>query len=136
MAAPDSNLSQRQSTSHLPSPLRNLARGLWIILVGWALAQFILGIPASYEKASRLTPETVQWLTQNNLPQSFAPNALLAVDCATMLFFSSVALFLFWRRSDDWIAMLVALLFVLTAAIYTSPTTDAPIPIWLAAIPI
>jgi tRNA A-37 threonylcarbamoyl transferase component Bud32 len=47
-----------------------------------------------------------------------------------------MALFLFWRRSDDWVALLVALLFVLTAAIYSSPIIDAPVPLWLVAIPI
>jgi hypothetical protein len=106
------------------------------VIVGLTLTLFVIGIPGSYAKASRLTPEIHQWLAQNNLPENFPPDALLTVDVATMVFFTSVALFLFWRRSDDAVALLVALLFVLTAGIYSSPITDAPVPIWLAALPI
>jgi hypothetical protein len=114
----------------------NAVRGVWVAIVGLTILLFVLGIPASYAKALRLTPDLEIWLAQSALPQTFPAVALISLDIATFAFFTSVALFLFWRRSDDWIALLVALLFVLTAGIYSSPITDSPVPIWLAAIPI
>lgn len=125
-----------QTTTRLTSPLTNVARGLWLAIVGLTVTLFALGIPVSYAKASRLTPEITAWLAQAHLPASFPPAALIGLDIASFAFFTGMALFLFWRRSNDWMALLVALLFVLTAGIYSSPITDAPVPIWLAAIPI
>ncbi len=125
-----------QTSARLPAPWTMAARAVWVALVGLTITLFILGAPTSYEKASRLTPDLEAWLHQTGLPLSFPPIALLGVDALTMFFFTSVALFLFWRRSDDWVALLVALLFVLTAGIYSSPIGDAPAPTWLLAIPI
>src|SRR5512138_78055 len=114
-----------QTTTQLTSPFTQIARAAWIALVGLTIALFASGIPTSYAKASRLTPEVTAWLAQTGLPASFPPMALISLDIASFAFFGAMALFLFWRRSNDWVALLVALLFVLTAAIYSSPITDA-----------
>jgi hypothetical protein len=135
MNAPTSPSSQPTLT-RLPDRWRNPVRLIWLAFVGLTVALFVMGIPISYAKALRLTPALRGWLAASSLPLDFPANALIGLDIATFAFFTAMALLLFWRKSEDWIALLVALLFVTTAGIYSSPINDAPVPLWLAALPI
>src|SRR5258708_17676867 len=50
-----------------------------------------------------------------------------------MLGFSGIGLLLFWRRSDDWLAMFVGMMLILTGLIHTDPPTNYVMPLWVIA---
>lgn len=50
------------------------------------------------------------------------------------MFFSAIAIFIVTRRSNDWMVMLVSLTLVGTATLYTGPSSEASVPLWLIAI--
>lgn len=110
-----------------------LARLAWGLLAAAILATFFAGVPQSYRHALVVSPETADSLAQLGLPPQFPAVYLVTVDIATLLGFTAVAALLFWRRSDDWLALYVGLMLMLTALIYTDPAYSAAVPIaWLA----
>ena len=110
-----------------------LVRWAWAVLAVGILATFFAGVPVSYSRALVVSPETAAALSRLGLPPQFPAVYLVAVDIATMLGFTGVAVLLFWRRSDDWLALYVGLLLMLTALIYTDPAYNAAVPVaWLA----
>lgn len=98
------------------------------------LALFVTGIPASYRTARVLRPETVAGLEHLGVPTGLPAAYLTILDTVTMLGFAGIAVLVFARRSDDWIAMLMALTLVLTAMLYTAPAFEAPAPVPLVAM--
>ena len=110
------------------------ARAAWVALVVTVLALFVTGIPASYRTARVLRPETVAGLQHLGVPTGFPAAYLTILDTVTMLGFAGIAVLVFARRSDDWIAMLMALTLVLTAMLYTAPAFEAPAPVPLVAM--
>ena len=110
------------------------ARAAWIALVATVLALFVTGIPASYRMALVLRPETVAGLEHLGIPTGLPAVYLTILDTVTMLGFAGIAVLIFARRSDDWIAMLMALTLVLTAMLYTGPAFEAPAPVWLVGM--
>jgi hypothetical protein len=85
------------------------ARAVWVALVATVLALFITGIPASYRTAHVLRPETVAGLERLGVPTGLPATYLTVLDTVTMLGFAGIAVLILARRSDDWIAMLMAL---------------------------
>jgi hypothetical protein len=110
------------------------ARAAWVALVATVLALFVTGIPASYRTARVLRPETVAGLEHLGVPTGLPAAYLTILDTVTMLGFAGIAVLIFARRSDDWIAMLMALTLVLTAMLYTAPAFEAPAPVPLVAM--
>jgi len=110
------------------------ARAAWVALVATVLALFVTGIPASYRTARVLRPETVAGLEHLGVPTGLPAAYLTILDTVTMLGFAGIAVLIFARRSDDWIAMLMALTLVLTAMLYTAPAFEAPAPVLLVAM--
>ena len=110
------------------------ARAAWVALVVTVLALFVTGIPASYRTARVLRPETVAGLQHLGVPTGFPAAYLTILDTVTMLGFAGIAVLVFARRSDDWMAMLMALTLVLTAMLYTAPAFEAPAPVPLVAM--
>ena len=110
------------------------ARAAWVALVATVLALFVTGIPASYRTARILRPETVAGLEHLGVPTGLPAAYLTILDTVTMLGFAGIAVLIFARRSDDWIAMLMALTLVLTAMLYTAPAFEAPAPVPLVAM--
>ncbi|HYT25460.1 MAG TPA: hypothetical protein VEP73_03125 [Actinomycetota bacterium] len=111
-----------------------LARAGWVAVVGLVLVLFVAGVPGSHARARVLRPETLAGLDRLGIPAG-APAAYLTVlDVVTMLGFTAIAALIFVRRSDDWIAMLMALTLVLTAMLYTAPVFEASVPPVLIAM--
>jgi hypothetical protein len=92
-----------------------LAVGVYVtgLVVQYDLAQQICTAPAEVcDQSAQLTPEGVQTLQQLGLSLRF--NAVFATvrTLAWALVSWSVAALIFWRKSDDWMALLVALFLV------------------------
>lgn len=99
------------------------ARTAWLAIVALTVLLYLLSIPISFAQSqavcttppcdpSQLSPSVVQQLQQEGLSPSFLAVYYAATDVIFELVFLSVALVIFWRKSDDWMAMLVALMLV------------------------
>jgi hypothetical protein len=88
------------------------------VVVVWILATFAWSLPSQLyvfqhpsARSTELAPDVVAALNQMGIP--LAAYAWLAVVSGSlvMLVATALALLLFWRRGDDWMVLLVALLF-------------------------
>jgi hypothetical protein len=139
MASERTVLAQGTNTQ-IASPTRlsgrplTIARLLWLGLTLLILATFAVGIPGSYAKALHISLETQAELAQHGLAPEFPAIFLVTVDTLTMLGFTAIAVLLFWRRSDDWMALFVGQFLMLTAMIYTDPASNQVMPLWVVAV--
>ena len=103
-----------------------LARVVWVAVVVFTLSIFLLSLPAYFAQLQtvcagdtciyaygQLTPGTAQALQNLSLSTGGYAVSILALAIASALVFFGVACVLFWRRSDDWMAMFVSLFFVI-----------------------
>lgn len=112
-----------------------LARAVWLAIVLLTVSLYLLSVPISYTKAltictaadcdaSQLTPKAIVELQQLGLP----PNFLAAYFTFTNVFLVAVsvgvALVIFRRRSDDWLALLGSLMLVTFAIATFSGSLD------------
>ena len=108
-----------------------VARTIWLVVIGLALLVFAGGVPAGFHSALPITGATRAALTEAGLSPRFPAFFFITTDIAAISAFSLIAVLLFWCRSDDWMAMFVGVLLVLTALLYTHPAANAPVPVWL-----
>jgi len=97
-----------------------------VAVVVFTLSIFIASLPAYFAQLQtvcagdtciyaygQLTPGTAQALQNLGLSTGGYAVSILALAIASALVFFGVACVLFWRRSDDWMAMFVSLFFVI-----------------------
>ncbi len=122
-----------------------LARGIWVALFGFSLTVFFADLAAYFAQLQivcggsaciigQLTPTSVLALQQVGLTvQSYA---LFSVALSVIFVFvwSAVGAFIAWRKSKDWMALLVAILLVTTGVSGQSlPLIFHPTPAFLAS---
>ncbi len=108
-------------------------RAAWLAATTLVLAIFLAGTPAALAIARTLSPETEASLRALGVPAGLPAAYLIAIDTLAMLFFATVAVLLVWQRPNERMARLSALMLLLTAALYTAPIYEAPVPLWLKA---
>jgi hypothetical protein len=104
-----------------------IARVLWLALVHPSLGLLVASIPAYYQQLQRGCVDTLTCSVSGALPtqmqQSLSTIGLSASGYATLLtiFFVVIAaiwygvgFLIFWRRSDDWLALLTALFLIMS----------------------
>ncbi len=136
---------ERHSSARLHGRWLLLARGLWITLVVLTLAIFFASLPVYVAQLQtpcagsacqylQLTPEQAETLKGIGLsPGDYAAYAL-ALTLASVVVCLVVSTLIVWRRSDDRMAMLVALLLVtLGPVIATSSLSASSSPWWIPA---
>ena len=103
-----------------------LARIVWVAVVVFTLSIFMLSLPAYFAQLQtvcvgdtcvyaygQLTSGTAQALQNLGLSTGGYAVSVLALAIASALVFFGVACALFWRRSDDWMALFVSLFLVI-----------------------
>jgi tRNA A-37 threonylcarbamoyl transferase component Bud32 len=103
-----------------------IARVVWLAVVGLLTVTFVAGLPQTYNDMLNMQPGTSAALQNAGLPQTFPALFMTTIDSLMMFSFLAICGLLFWRRSDDWMAMYTSLMLVLTAGIYTVPIYGAP----------
>lgn len=93
-------------------------RGAWVLVVAWILATFTLSLPAqlhTFEHPSihstELAPGAVAALHRLGISLDAYAWTAVGLGSLIMLVATALALVLFWRRGDDWMVLLVSLLF-------------------------
>jgi hypothetical protein len=115
---------QGTQATQLSGRILALARAGWVGLVllalglfGWAMPiryRYLLGAAAGVGGPSGLLEaEEIRVLTELGLSLHFYVLYDVVLEVAPMLLFIAIAFIIFWRRSDDWMAMLVALMIIL-----------------------
>src|SRR6185437_4058176 len=119
-----------------------IARVVWVLVFVAMLAAFFIQIPYYLAFMSRACPDTCGFTTQQetalaSIGISLDVFAWIALSCTLVISLISVvlALILFWRRSNDWMAMLVALFLVGYPIMNNGTTgnlpTDIPPSLWV-----
>ena len=102
------------------------ARAAWIAVVVSAMALFFVSIPAQYERLAALDspglePATVRANLQAlGISVDFYATYLLCTSVASALVWAAVGVIIFWRRSEDRIALFTSLCLILFGA-FTLP---------------
>ena len=94
-----------------------LARVAWVALTAIVIGFHVAGIPYLYARQigsffGRLTPEQVRDFKNLGLTPEFYAAYAVAVPVGTMLVFTTIATVIFWRRSEDRMALFSAFMFV------------------------
>jgi hypothetical protein len=122
-------MKQAEIGSRAGSPIRLrgrklfLARVVWIAVVVIAMVPFVVGVPADYAHyrtvcsdsecgAWRLDPEGVSAVENLGLSVSFYAVYNVALDIVQTLGFWVLGAFIFWKKSDDFMALFVSLMLV------------------------
>jgi hypothetical protein len=115
------------SRAGLPIRLRGrklfLARVVWIAVAVIAMVPFVVGVPADYAHyrtvcpdsecgAWRLEPEAVSAVENLGLSVSFYAVYNVALDIVQTLGFWILGAFIFWKKSDDFMALFVSVMLV------------------------
>ena len=120
-----SNSLRSTEGAHLHGRRLVLARVVWAAVVVFTLSIFMLSLPAYFAQLQtvcvgatcvyaygQLTPGTAQALQNLGLSTGGYAVSVLALAIASVLVSFGVAALIFWRRSDDWMAMFVSLFLV------------------------
>jgi hypothetical protein len=118
-----------------------LARVAWVVVAGTALAIVVFSIPSSYEyyssvcttasemcyewavgEVGQITPEGVRALQDAGLSVRFYAISNVVIDKVFQLVWFAVGALIFWRRSDDRMALLTSLVLVTFGPITVDPT--------------
>lgn len=115
-AAPPSTqrLDDRVSTSthtRLRGSSLLAARVAWFAIVGIAVALLIYAISPQYHRL-RTDPETLQSLGQTGMSPQFHATLHMGLNVLYLAVFILTGIVIFWRRSDDWMAIFTSIMLV------------------------
>src|SRR6266516_510673 len=118
-----------------------LARFVWFILVALALVVFVASLPVYISQlqsvcydaecaSGQLTPQTLVALRNLGFTIGFYTSIRSALTIISVLVWFGVAGVLVWRKSNDWMALLVALMMVLLGTDVTLNTVAGSHSVW------
>ena len=119
--------TRNTADTHLNRRWLILARIAWVVVVVLSLAVSIADIPLEFARlhiacvgsscsGQQLTAGIVQELHHMNLSVDFYAACFVILDFGFYFVWVVVAVVIFWRKSNDWMALLVALFLVLFPA--------------------
>ena len=123
-----------------------LARSAWGIIAAMALVLWVADIPPGYAQYLTVctqslcqnqlaTPDMVQALHSAGLSLQFYALYLTTLSVVSVLFFFAIGIIIAWRKSDDWMALLVSLTLIILGTVNNTdyqqlasnyPTTRLP----------
>jgi tRNA A-37 threonylcarbamoyl transferase component Bud32 len=117
--------------NQLPRHYGGVAKAIWIslFLLCWVLV--LAGMPATYqESALNIDPQLREYFLSVGLPSGFHGIFKIGMDLLSLTVFSLIAGILFWRRTNDWMALFVGMMMMLTAFIYANSTYAEGVFLW------
>ncbi len=119
----------RAIDTHLSGQRLILIRTIWIALVGCILVYFFASLPETFltihqpcvgdwctNATGRLTASQIHSLVKAGISLDAYAWSFLIFTGVTSLVWFAVAGILFWRKSDDWMVLLVALMLIIVGA--------------------
>lgn len=124
------------------------ARVTWVAIAAWALALFVISLPAYYrllqlpctgttacQLNGALTPAGMHTLQAFGFSPSGYVAYTITLNIVLVVVWSAVGFVIFWRRSDEWMALLVAALRPLLFLLLLLAACGAPPPSGRQATP-
>src|ERR1700730_2847195 len=119
-----SSNSQNDADTQLSDYKLMLPRTVWVVLAVTALALWVVQLPPGYAQYLTVctkavcpnqqpTPEMVQALHSAGLSPQFYAIYLTTLSVLWVLIFCSIGAIIAWRKSRDWMALLVSLTLVI-----------------------
>ena len=115
------------ANTRLSGPWLIVARTVWLVLVILSLVLFVISLPVYYQQLQRACVDPVTCNLSGTLSaqglQSLVSSGFSVSEYAALytIFYAlfaaiwcAVGLLIFWRRSDDWLALLAAFFLVMT----------------------
>src|SRR5919112_2215117 len=108
----------RRANAPMSAALRRrlfLARVVWLVMFILTIGLFFASIPAYYDSLVKLTDLSIKPATlRSNLEAvgvsiDFYATYLLSLSVTSMMVWCAVGAVIFWRRSDDWMAVFTSL---------------------------
>lgn len=109
------------------------ARIAWILLAAVIWGMTLGGLTEIPRQAASISPDIQQLMRDTGLPATFPALYNVATDLLMMTAFSVVAVIVFIRRGDDFMALFVSAMMLLTAHIYNGTKYDAGPLLYVAA---
>ena len=120
--------SQSEADTQLRGHRLMLARTAWTLIVAMALALWVPTIPPGYAQYLTLctqslcqnqqaTPDLVRALHSAGLSLQFYALFLMTLSIITVLIFLGIAVIIAWRRSRDWMGLLVSLTLIIIGTV-------------------
>ena len=119
------------SLTRLPDPYAVGIRAAYAVLIFLVAAIILAGIPDAFNHAAAISPDIRQMFASFGLPANFDAFFRVALDILSLLVFSAMAAFLFVRRGDDWMALYMGMVLLLTALIYSNASFDGGVFLWV-----
>ncbi len=146
-----------QLDTRLRGRVRVVVRVVWLVLIGLLLAAFAAGVPVRFGQllnvvtggtpgtigqrlglsveleavwSSRLGPEEAGALHSLGLSPGFYAGYIITFEVMLALACAVIGIFIFWRRSDDWMALWVSLVLILLGVNSVSVVLPALATIW------
>lgn len=121
------SLTEKKDTNLRGSRLL-LGRLAWLVIAVFTLGIFVFSLPSFMIALFSRVPEAERSVAQLGLPDlffDFYVVEVLALSLVVMLVFLATALVVFWRRSNDWMAILVSVALVTFGAATLPPIQTA-----------
>jgi hypothetical protein len=99
------------ATTRLSGPWLMIARTVWLVLVVPSVVLFVISFFVSYQGA--IPASFLQMLSAVGLSVSGFNTLNIIFNVLTSAIWYGVGFFIFWRRSDDWLALLAAFVLVM-----------------------
>jgi len=127
------SVNSSTATTRLSGSRLILARVLWAVVVTLIVALFIVVLPAYYALLQTVctgatcaptqpTPDSAQGIQKLGLSLGAYATFTLALTIALAFLCIAISAVIFWRKSDDWMALLVALGGVALGTLYVTFT--------------
>src|SRR5262245_40357920 len=134
----DSQASFERATAAPDGRLRGAqvlwARVAWLLLVASLVIPWALTLPPAFPlylnpcvNDCERTPQAAEALLHADVSLELYAWIALSLTCLPMLVSLVLAIILFWRRSDDWMALLVAAFLVVKASFVPSGAGATPL---------
>ncbi len=128
---PESHERDHEADTRLSGRWLLIGRGAWVSLVLLTLAIFVVLLPSYFAQLQTVcssqtcalvqpTPDTVQAIQQLGLSISGYATFTFVLTLVTAMVCFLVSGVIFWRKSDDWMALLVALTEVVSGTLFVT----------------
>ncbi len=129
------SMSTRTTQNQLPATIGKFVKTAWLVLFGLCWALVLAGTPETYHNhVVNFNPELGNYFLSIGLPAGFDGYFRIGLDLVSLTVFSAIALLLFWKRSNDWMALFVGMMMMLTSFIYSNSTYAEGIFLYIAVL--
>lgn len=112
--------NQPTSITHLPDRYATALRAAYAILILTVVVLVLAGTPDAFARGAAISPEIQQMFIERGLPANFDSFFRVGLDILSLAVFTAMAVFLLLRRGDDWMALYIGAMLMLTCLIYSN----------------